>query len=105
MRRINLSLHAQCVCVSSLFFHENCNLRDASMLTGSRRTRSEMIDFSDEDDLSNVNVKSLVSCAHLNLYTLKIDRARCKLNAQRDARSRRIVRLSISFGRLTLSRN
>lgn len=34
------------------------------MLTGaSRRTHSEMIDFSDEDDLSNVNVKSLVSVA------------------------------------------
>ncbi|XP_025154312.1 uncharacterized protein LOC105188955 isoform X4 [Harpegnathos saltator] len=37
----------------------NCSLRDASMHTGTRRTHSEMIDFSDEDDLSNVNVKSL----------------------------------------------
>lgn len=33
------------------------------MHTGTRRSHSEMIDFSDEDDLSNVNVKSLVSCA------------------------------------------
>ncbi|XP_025154322.1 uncharacterized protein LOC105188955 isoform X14 [Harpegnathos saltator] len=39
----------------------NCSLRDASMHTGTRRTHSEMIDFSDEDDLSNVNVKSLKS--------------------------------------------
>ncbi|XP_072759525.1 uncharacterized protein [Anoplolepis gracilipes] len=37
----------------------NCSLRDASMHTGARRSHSEMIDFSDEDDLSNVNVKSL----------------------------------------------
>ncbi|CAL1673490.1 unnamed protein product [Lasius platythorax] len=37
----------------------NCSLRDASMHTGTRRSHSEMIDFSDEDDLSNVNVKSL----------------------------------------------
>ncbi|XP_011704753.1 PREDICTED: protein-methionine sulfoxide oxidase MICAL3 isoform X6 [Wasmannia auropunctata] len=39
----------------------NCSLRDASMHTGTRRSHSEMIDFSDEDDLSNVNVKSLKS--------------------------------------------
>ncbi|XP_072759534.1 uncharacterized protein [Anoplolepis gracilipes] len=39
----------------------NCSLRDASMHTGARRSHSEMIDFSDEDDLSNVNVKSLKS--------------------------------------------
>ncbi|XP_012222841.1 uro-adherence factor A isoform X3 [Linepithema humile] len=37
----------------------NSNLRDASMHTGTRRSHSETIDFSDEDDLSNVNVKSL----------------------------------------------
>ncbi|XP_029168345.1 LOW QUALITY PROTEIN: microtubule-associated protein futsch [Nylanderia fulva] len=37
----------------------NCSLQDASMHTGTRRSHSEMIDFSDEDDLSNVNVKSL----------------------------------------------
>ncbi|XP_012222848.1 uro-adherence factor A isoform X11 [Linepithema humile] len=39
----------------------NSNLRDASMHTGTRRSHSETIDFSDEDDLSNVNVKSLKS--------------------------------------------
>ncbi|KAK2586141.1 hypothetical protein KPH14_001411 [Odynerus spinipes] len=37
----------------------NSDLQDASMYTGSRATHPETIDFSDEDDLSNVNVKSL----------------------------------------------
>ncbi|XP_046815991.1 kinesin-related protein 4 isoform X7 [Vespa crabro] len=37
----------------------NSDLQDASMHTGSRMINQEMIDFSDEDDLSNVNVKSL----------------------------------------------
>ncbi|XP_035729903.1 uncharacterized protein MAL13P1.304-like isoform X15 [Vespa mandarinia] len=39
----------------------NSDLQDASMHTGSRMINQEMIDFSDEDDLSNVNVKSLKS--------------------------------------------
>ncbi|KAL0114302.1 hypothetical protein PUN28_011518 [Cardiocondyla obscurior] len=39
----------------------NCSLRDASMHTGTRRSHPETIDFSNEDDLSNVNVKSLKS--------------------------------------------
>jgi len=42
------------------------------MHTGTRRSHSEMIDFSDEDDLSNVNVKSLVSCAEA--YVSEINR-------------------------------
>nr|XP_050846581.1 repetitive organellar protein isoform X4 [Vespula vulgaris] len=37
----------------------NSDLQDASMHTGSRMINQETIDFSDEDDLSNVNVKSL----------------------------------------------
>ncbi|KAI4500194.1 hypothetical protein M0802_004611 [Mischocyttarus mexicanus] len=38
----------------------NSDLQDASMyIAGSRSTNQETIDFSDEDDLSNVNVKSL----------------------------------------------
>ncbi|KZC11107.1 LIM domain and actin-binding protein 1 [Dufourea novaeangliae] len=37
----------------------NSNLREPSMHTGSRRTHPDSLDFSDEDDLSNVNVKSL----------------------------------------------
>lgn len=37
------------------------------MHTGTRRSHSEMIDFSDEDDLSNVNVKSLVSYAKVRI--------------------------------------
>ncbi|KAG7190558.1 hypothetical protein KM043_006655 [Ampulex compressa] len=37
----------------------NSNLQDACMRTPTRQTHPETIDFSDEDDLSNVNVKSL----------------------------------------------
>ncbi|XP_053976617.1 uncharacterized protein LOC128875241 isoform X6 [Hylaeus volcanicus] len=37
----------------------NCNLREPSMHTGSRQMHLETLDFSNEDDLSNVNVKSL----------------------------------------------
>nr|XP_033341575.1 uncharacterized protein LOC117229286 isoform X4 [Megalopta genalis] len=37
----------------------NSNLREPSMHTGSRRTQPESLDFSAENDLSNVNVKSL----------------------------------------------
>ncbi|XP_076295309.1 uncharacterized protein LOC143216287 isoform X5 [Lasioglossum baleicum] len=37
----------------------NSNLREPSMHTGSRQTQPESLDFSDENDLSNVNVKSL----------------------------------------------
>ncbi|XP_053976626.1 uncharacterized protein LOC128875241 isoform X14 [Hylaeus volcanicus] len=39
----------------------NCNLREPSMHTGSRQMHLETLDFSNEDDLSNVNVKSLKS--------------------------------------------
>nr|XP_031843018.1 uncharacterized protein LOC116431550 isoform X6 [Nomia melanderi] len=37
----------------------NSNLREPSMHTGSRHAQPESLDFSNEDDLSNVNVKSL----------------------------------------------
>ncbi|XP_026301393.1 uncharacterized protein LOC409665 isoform X19 [Apis mellifera] len=37
----------------------NCNLQGTSMHPGPRQMNSETLDFSDEDDLSNVNVKSL----------------------------------------------
>ncbi|XP_076166133.1 uncharacterized protein LOC143146044 isoform X3 [Ptiloglossa arizonensis] len=37
----------------------NSNLREPSMHTGSRQMHPETLDFSNEDDLSNVNVKSL----------------------------------------------
>ncbi|CAK9824890.1 LIM domain and actin-binding protein 1 [Anthophora retusa] len=37
----------------------NCNSREPSMHPGPRQTQPETLDFSDEDDLSNVNVKSL----------------------------------------------
>lgn len=40
---------------------QNSNLREPSMHTGSRHAQPESLDFSNEDDLSNVNVKSLVS--------------------------------------------
>ncbi|XP_043265826.1 xin actin-binding repeat-containing protein 2 isoform X10 [Colletes gigas] len=39
----------------------NSNLREPSMHTGSRQMHPETHDFSNEDDLSNVNVKSLKS--------------------------------------------
>ncbi|XP_026301394.1 uncharacterized protein LOC409665 isoform X20 [Apis mellifera] len=39
----------------------NCNLQGTSMHPGPRQMNSETLDFSDEDDLSNVNVKSLKS--------------------------------------------
>ncbi|XP_076229519.1 uncharacterized protein LOC116431550 isoform X4 [Nomia melanderi] len=39
----------------------NSNLREPSMHTGSRHAQPESLDFSNEDDLSNVNVKSLKS--------------------------------------------
>nr|XP_012136238.1 PREDICTED: titin isoform X9 [Megachile rotundata] len=38
----------------------NCNIQEPSMHPGSRQIHPEALDFSDEDDLSNVNVKSLV---------------------------------------------
>ncbi|XP_012136238.2 uncharacterized protein LOC100877689 isoform X13 [Megachile rotundata] len=38
----------------------NCNMQEPSMHPGSRQIHPEALDFSDEDDLSNVNVKSLV---------------------------------------------
>ncbi|XP_046143025.1 xin actin-binding repeat-containing protein 2 isoform X3 [Osmia bicornis bicornis] len=37
----------------------NCNMQESSMHPGSRQMHPETLDFSDEDDLSNVNVKSL----------------------------------------------
>nr|XP_012136231.1 PREDICTED: xin actin-binding repeat-containing protein 2 isoform X2 [Megachile rotundata] len=37
----------------------NCNIQEPSMHPGSRQIHPEALDFSDEDDLSNVNVKSL----------------------------------------------
>ncbi|XP_026674018.1 uncharacterized protein LOC108630709 isoform X4 [Ceratina calcarata] len=37
----------------------NCNSRQPSMHPGSRKANTESLDFSDENDLSNVNVKSL----------------------------------------------
>ncbi|XP_076241819.1 uncharacterized protein LOC143183907 isoform X2 [Calliopsis andreniformis] len=40
----------------------NSNLQEPSMHPGSRQMHLESIDFSDEDDLSNVNVKSLTQC-------------------------------------------
>ncbi|XP_068978489.1 microtubule-associated protein futsch isoform X16 [Bombus flavifrons] len=39
----------------------NSNLQEPSMHPGPRQTNPETLDFSDEDDLSNVNVKSLKS--------------------------------------------
>ncbi|XP_012136237.2 uncharacterized protein LOC100877689 isoform X11 [Megachile rotundata] len=39
----------------------NCNMQEPSMHPGSRQIHPEALDFSDEDDLSNVNVKSLKS--------------------------------------------
>nr|XP_012136237.1 PREDICTED: titin isoform X8 [Megachile rotundata] len=39
----------------------NCNIQEPSMHPGSRQIHPEALDFSDEDDLSNVNVKSLKS--------------------------------------------
>ncbi|XP_031773933.1 LIM domain and actin-binding protein 1 isoform X1 [Apis florea] len=39
----------------------SCNLQETSMHPGPRQMNSETLDFSDEDDLSNVNVKSLKS--------------------------------------------
>ncbi|XP_026674022.1 xin actin-binding repeat-containing protein 2 isoform X12 [Ceratina calcarata] len=39
----------------------NCNSRQPSMHPGSRKANTESLDFSDENDLSNVNVKSLKS--------------------------------------------
>ncbi|XP_046143030.1 xin actin-binding repeat-containing protein 2 isoform X10 [Osmia bicornis bicornis] len=39
----------------------NCNMQESSMHPGSRQMHPETLDFSDEDDLSNVNVKSLKS--------------------------------------------
>lgn len=36
-------------------------MQKSSMHPGSRKMHPETLDFSDEDDLSNVNVKSLVS--------------------------------------------
>lgn len=47
-----------CACLSVC---QNCNLQGTSMHPGPRQMNSETLDFSDEDDLSNVNVKSLVS--------------------------------------------
>lgn len=52
-------LHATvCACLSVC---QNSNLQGTSMHPGPRQMNSETLDFSDEDDLSNVNVKSLVS--------------------------------------------
>lgn len=47
-----------CACLSVC---QSCNLQETSMHPGPRQMNSETLDFSDEDDLSNVNVKSLVS--------------------------------------------
>lgn len=41
------------------------------MHPGPRQTNPETFDFSDEDDLSNVNVKSLVSFVGQKLKTVK----------------------------------
>jgi hypothetical protein len=54
------------VCLS--LFHQNCSSQDsANIHIGIRRSHLEMIDFSNEDDLSNVNVKSLVSKLRRNV--------------------------------------
>ncbi|XP_024881524.1 uncharacterized protein LOC112460852 isoform X7 [Temnothorax curvispinosus] len=72
----------------------NCSLRDASMHTGTRRSHSEMIDFSDEDDLSNVNVKSLTQ--NYVSETSRSDQE--KLRRERIATGVSIKQLCRSFG-------
>ncbi|XP_032675385.1 uncharacterized protein LOC116846087 isoform X2 [Odontomachus brunneus] len=72
----------------------NCSLRDASMHTGTQRTHSEMIDFSDEDDLSNVNVKSLTQ----NYVTETSRSDQEKLCRERIATGVSIKQLCRSFG-------
>ncbi|KAL6445701.1 hypothetical protein ACFW04_000881 [Cataglyphis niger] len=72
----------------------NCSLRDASMHTGTRRSHSEMIDFSDEDDLSNVNVKSLTQ--NYVSETSRSDQE--KLSRERIATGVSIKQLCRSFG-------
>ncbi|KAL6445707.1 hypothetical protein ACFW04_000881 [Cataglyphis niger] len=73
----------------------NCSLRDASMHTGTRRSHSEMIDFSDEDDLSNVNVKSLTQ--NYVSETSRSDQE--KLSRERIATGVSIKQLKSSFNK------
>lgn len=57
-------MHVACSILNN--FYQNPNIEDTNMLDVSsrRQVSSDSIEFSDEDDLSNVNVKSLVSCQH-----------------------------------------
>ncbi|XP_070519642.1 uncharacterized protein [Cardiocondyla obscurior] len=72
----------------------NCSLRDASMHTGTRRSHPETIDFSNEDDLSNVNVKSLTQ--NYVSETSRSDQE--KLARERIATGVSIKQLCRSFG-------
>ena len=51
-------MYSVCVCLSVC---QNSNLQEPSMHPGPRQMNPETLDFSNENDLSNVNVKSLVS--------------------------------------------